>query len=480
MTRSDGMVTELKSSNLDLQAAMLRMTVAHEIRRLHGRTPVDPEYVDREEIRARLLKSYQGLKDAPRASAIDEAIESYLSSSYHFWPPSGGLGLLLARWYFRCRKIGYEVGIPMLATILLSLALWWMKDVIVARQLHHAEADTERLVGQLLQTHRALEVQLDHFSESPQIPTISARSQAEYYDFLGRAADELEAAGNFFNRYARQGDVEAGVTPENHDAAGMAAGEVRSLLTSADGFFTQARDLLALEAKLAKISDGAERSMEYVRGADPPALLVERAELAYSKVNAHISSRNLSEARQDLVALAMIARDAVESERLCLEADQLYSSLQTVAAEGSAVALGRRLHQRAQRLAETGDVDRLRGTVQSLSQLGTQLDREYRLVIVGAFWRFKNDNSGVRNYYLRVQAIDTYGNPLAMSIRNDKTGQTRRVREWGERVSKAVYDRVGADKADNGVIDEDLLGTKQRGYLTVERKIPDVGQITSR
>jgi Family of unknown function (DUF6384) len=45
--------------------------------------------------------------------------------------------------------------------------------------------------------------------------------------------------------------------------------------------------------------------------------------------------------------------------------------------------------------------------------------------------------------------------------------------------AKSVYDRVGADKADNGVIDDNAMGTKRRGYLTFERKHPDVGQITA-
>ena len=99
-------------------------------------------------------------------------------------------------------------------------------------------------------------------------------------------------------------------------------------------------------------------------------------------------------------------------------------------------------------------------------------------MIVGGVWRFHTELDGVRNYYLRVQAIAPDGTRVPVVIRNEENGNTSEVTEWAERVPKEVYDRVGADKQDNGLIDDDDFGFKRRGFVTAERNYEDLGQIT--
>lgn len=124
------------------------------------------------------------------------------------------------------------------------------------------------------------------------------------------------------------------------------------------------------------------------------------------------------------------------------------------------------------------DVDGLEATAASFRQLRAQLSAEYRIVIGGGFWRQHNELEGVRNHYLGVQAIDAAGNRLPMSIRNEETGRTEEVTEWAERVPQEVFDRVAADKEDNGIIDDDDFGFKRRGFFSAERNHEDLGQIT--
>ena len=50
--------------------------------------------------------------------------------------------------------------------------------------------------------------------------------------------------------------------------------------------------------------------------------------------------------------------------------------------------------------------------------------------------------------------------------------------QWAERVPKEAYDRVGADRRDNGIIDDERFGFKRRGFVTAERRYEDLGQIT--
>ena len=123
-------------------------------------------------------------------------------------------------------------------------------------------------------------------------------------------------------------------------------------------------------------------------------------------------------------------------------------------------------------------MDGLEATAESFRQVRAQLGAEYEIVIFGGAWRRHEDIPGGRNHYLLVQAIDAVGNRLPMSIRNEETGRTREVTEWGERVPQEVYDRVAADKEDNGIIDDDDFGFKRRGFLSAERNYEDLGQIT--
>jgi hypothetical protein len=132
----------------------------------------------------------------------------------------------------------------------------------------------------------------------------------------------------------------------------------------------------------------------------------------------------------------------------------------------------------ALRQAETGDLAGLEASVGRLRGTLDRLEREYRVEIVGGVWRYKVDDPNARNYYLRVQAVDPTGAIVPVEVRDEESGLTSIVREWAERVPQEVYDRVGEDKQDNGIVDENDFATKRRGWLTLDRRHPDVGQIT--
>ena len=124
------------------------------------------------------------------------------------------------------------------------------------------------------------------------------------------------------------------------------------------------------------------------------------------------------------------------------------------------------------------DVDGLEETSRSYRQLHRLVASEYEIVIVAGVWRRHDELPGVRNHYLRVQAIAADGSRVPVVIRNEEYGTTAEVTEWAERVPQEVYDRVGADKQDNGIIDDDDFGFKRRGFVTAERNYEDLGQIT--
>lgn len=117
------------------------------------------------------------------------------------------------------------------------------------------------------------------------------------------------------------------------------------------------------------------------------------------------------------------------------------------------------------------NTDRVKANVTELQSLRTSLQQEYTIRIVNrqgvksGVWRIPDINTSAKNYYLIVEAIEPSGNTLSTNILNEETGKKRTVDIWGLRVDKSVFERVASDKRDDGIIENDRMGYKERGYL---------------
>ncbi len=126
-------------------------------------------------------------------------------------------------------------------------------------------------------------------------------------------------------------------------------------------------------------------------------------------------------------------------------------------------------------------------TVQaSLQALLDEVTRDYTLTIVSrpgetsGVWRRPPKTGQARNYYLIVEALGADGRTQKLPIRNEETGQTETVEKFGVRVPQAVFDAVGADKRDDGIIQNNKFGHKRRGTLNVDYAMPFAGGMITR
>jgi hypothetical protein len=128
-----------------------------------------------------------------------------------------------------------------------------------------------------------------------------------------------------------------------------------------------------------------------------------------------------------------------------------------------------------------GDAAKARAAVAKLEDLQNRLDQEYVLRIVArpgatsGVWRIPDANTDARNYYLIVEALDRDANPVSVSVANEETGETKSVTQWGVRVPAATFNAVRADKEDDGIIQDDILGVKRRGKLEPDYARPVSG-----
>jgi hypothetical protein len=116
-----------------------------------------------------------------------------------------------------------------------------------------------------------------------------------------------------------------------------------------------------------------------------------------------------------------------------------------------------------------------------LRELADRLQITYDVRIVSrpgeqsGFERVPDDNPSAVNYYLVVEAIGQNGRPLPLPIRNEENQRTERVQTWALRVDEPTYDRVRADKRDDGIIQQDVVGRKRRGELVPQYVVGTTG-----
>jgi len=127
------------------------------------------------------------------------------------------------------------------------------------------------------------------------------------------------------------------------------------------------------------------------------------------------------------------------------------------------------------------DTEAAAAAIASLKALRMQLEQEYTLRIVSrpdtpsGVWRMPELNTNARNYYIIVEAVTEDGGTLTLPVHNEEDGRTYNVSTWGLRVDEQLYRQIAADKQDDGIIQNNNFGLKQRGQLYPEYVMPTTG-----
>jgi hypothetical protein len=163
-----------------------------------------------------------------------------------------------------------------------------------------------------------------------------------------------------------------------------------------------------------------------------------------------------------------------------------YSRLQAESRDQAARDQAASLYTDAVAALNQGDVSAaLKGSA-ALKQLQDQISQEYELRIVSrpgipsGVWREPPNRPGTRNYYIIVEAVTPKGERLTLPITSEEDGTTRNAQQWGLRVDAATFDAVRRDKLDDGIIQNNRFGVKERGYLQPKYLMPTTGGAITR
>jgi hypothetical protein len=174
------------------------------------------------------------------------------------------------------------------------------------------------------------------------------------------------------------------------------------------------------------------------------------------------------------------------TEKLPAEMDALYQTIFDETKVQQAAVEAEEMRNRGKAAAAEGDREGAQRAISSLTALRDTLRQEYNLRIVNrqgvksGFWTFPEINTEATNYYVVVEALDPEGKTLSLPIRNEESGETETVAIWGVRVPEQVYRSVEADKRDDGIIQRNIVGIKQYGFLDVDYAVPVLGGAVTR
>jgi hypothetical protein len=170
-----------------------------------------------------------------------------------------------------------------------------------------------------------------------------------------------------------------------------------------------------------------------------------------------------------------------EAEEVPAELTAAYAAVDAVTDDPAALDAARVHLVAGEAAVAQRDFDAARAATQELETLNLRLNLEYDLRVVSrpgeqsGVWRVPSGNRNARNYYLIVEAVAPGGRPLRIPVTSEEDGRTRTVSAWGLRVDEPTYNRVGADKGDDGIIQDNVVGRKRRGVLEREYTVPTTG-----
>ena len=165
---------------------------------------------------------------------------------------------------------------------------------------------------------------------------------------------------------------------------------------------------------------------------------------------------------------------AASEDRLPQELAAQRDAAVAVAVADSAKEQVRQRYNSGMAALRAGDLKEAKNSAKALESMRAHLEQAYELRIVSrptdrsGVWRVPDVNSKARNYYLIVEAVTAGGQTLSLPIVNEEDGKTYRVNKWGLRVDQQLFERVAADKQDDGIIQNRRVGVKRRGDLDPE------------
>jgi len=137
--------------------------------------------------------------------------------------------------------------------------------------------------------------------------------------------------------------------------------------------------------------------------------------------------------------------------------------------------------QQGRQALDAEDKDAALAAINALQTLESDLSAIYEVRIVqdpndfSGVFREAVDDPKINNFYVIVEAVDGTGRVLEVPVTSEEDRRSARVTRWGQRVSKSVFDAMAADKRDDRIIQNAVIGAKKPGRLYPDYNVSTPG-----
>jgi hypothetical protein len=468
------------SEKRPLDEVMLAMDVVDTLR--HRRELVERELhsdVRDEQFRERIRQIYasQGM-DVPD-HIIDQGIAALKEERFSYQLAGEGLGRKLAELYVNRGRWLTRLGLALVVVLGAWAAYQFGYKGYRAHQLGseiagmnaRIEGANEQIQGLLRSAQRGGTAVDEAAAGPPEVVANAVAARAsESRQSLRQAAALLASAGET----SMQPNLDRSDYPDGVRQAAERVAEQEALLAQARSELDSAQQGLAGIRSLRELAGRAEAQWQDFLASDPPSAVRQLGANFYDRLRAALQAGETAEAEKLLSQFGSIqvlptqlaaARDAAMAE----------------SGEDAATRRAQQLYDSGVGALANGDLDAAQQALQELQQLRERLVQEFNILIVtqpgelSGVWRVPERNPNARNYYLIVEALDRKGNPVSLSVTSEETGAVSTVSRWGLRVSERAFERVRADKQNDGIIQSRQVGAKRRGRLEPEYLIDTTG-----
>ena len=169
---------------------------------------------------------------------------------------------------------------------------------------------------------------------------------------------------------------------------------------------------------------------------------------------------------------AAVALQVELNETIPADLATLREAVQSSTDDDEARRLAETYYQDGVMAAGKGDAKAAHAAEADLKTLQGDLAVTYEVRVVygpgearSGVFRIPDDAPLTRNYYLIVEAVDAAGRVLEVPVTSEEDRSVKRTKKWGQRVSEDDFNRVAADKRDDQIIQNNVIGTKAAGRL---------------
>lgn len=440
------------------------------------RTRID-RVLDKAAVAAEIDEIYTSLGEDLRPEVREEAVRKFFDELYSFDAPKKDFAHTLATAYVKRAKAKKPV---IVTAVFAALAFVSVKG---GSALYHQskEHDVEVAAANALKSRDDLQQRITSVENSPVKKDLPKGESAQVDRILKAERARLAEQNLFFSQYCPKANCSEGITTDNYGAAFKGVAKAKTAFTLVAIDVQNAERFIEYQTTLNETGRSLDMILVEIEKISTRKVFRDRAQAQYTAGKAALNRREVFAATDWLKRLTGVLSETSEYVELEPKLEQIYKSIDAITKEDAARKQASDLYDEAKKHLNSADVSQLRIAVDKLRGVEASLSQEYKIIITGGKWRYPNNNLSIKNYYLIVHAMALDGKVFPQTVTNEENEKTETVNEWGERVPEHVYNRVGDDKKDDNIIQDNLFGTKERGYLTSKidpRFSPMGGKIT--